>query len=431
MSTQRGGDAAAVGARRRTRLWAAALALLLGASLLAGCSGEDSSIGPEKISWVTAQSVLDVRARAVLDDDLDSFLSTIDTSDAGLLAREQRWFANVRQLPWQSFGYTVSESDWPSVLRGKDWPAGTVMPQVRFVSQLREFDAMPVSRTIGFAFAYRDGRPVVVADRTGAGKPFPGSRPAPWDLTKVFPIRSGNALLLFDRKTRSDSSRVISAVDAGVRDVRQAIPFDWRGNVVVYVFANKQVLDSFEDVPGGDIGHLGGMTFPVYAGAGTTETAGIRFTLLPSSLAAGPAFLERITRHELTHVALGPEDDGAPTWVAEGVAEYVAARPLAPAARRIATEAVQRARRGASEMPSSARFNGPDQTWNYALSWMACDYIAETYGEPTLWQLVSEFHATGDSRPDDSQDDVLMRVLGITNAELATLAAERIAEIYG
>ena len=49
---------------------------------------------------------------------------------------------------------------------------------------------------------------------------------------------------------------------------------------------------------------------------------------MPSSVRAGEAFLGRITRHELSHIAIGVRDDGAPAWVSEGIAEYLGAREV-------------------------------------------------------------------------------------------------------
>jgi hypothetical protein len=173
------------------------------------------------------------------------------------------------------------------------------------------------------------------------------------------------------------------------------------------------------------------MTFPMYAVPGQPAVAGTRFTLLPSSLLAGRAFLTRIVRHELTHVALGDRDDGVPVWFAEGIAEYMGARDIPQDQRRIATVALTRARARVDALPASRGFNGRDQAWHYALSWMACDYIAATQGESRLWELMDALHAGGHGTPDADQDTVLQSVLGIDGAQLARRAAARILRTYG
>src|SRR6476659_6945573 len=131
------------------------------------------------------------------------------------------------------------------------------------------------------------------------------------------------------------------------------------------------------------------MTFPTYAGEDDrSKVASTRMLLMPSSVRAGEPFLGRITRHELSHIAIGVRDDGAPAWVSEGIAEYLGAREVPVAYRIIATSALQRAQSADDGMPVSKDFNGTEQEWHYALSWMACDYIADEFGEGRLWELV-------------------------------------------
>ncbi|MGY2875134.1 hypothetical protein ACVW00_002324 [Marmoricola sp. URHA0025 HA25] len=408
--------------------------LLLVAGLLAGCSssGDASLLGAGgAVSRTEAQQVLDQRAAAVRDGDLPGFLKTLDTDDKELVRRQRRYFANLRQLPVEKFSYLVLKSDWPAGLRLSSWGNDVVVPQVRLSIQLRDFDAFPVQRVTGFALARRHGQVVVVSELTGAGKPFPGSNPAPWDLVRIHVRSDSETLQLYDDTTWARADSVGAELRSDVASIRSAVPFDWDGRAVVYVFGRQVVLDSFEGVPGGNIAHLGAMTFPMYAVPGQPAVAGIRFTLLPSSLRAGPVFLGRIIRHELTHVALGDRDDGAPVWFAEGIAEYMGARDIPQDQRRIATVAVAKAREGVRGMPASRGFNGEDQAWHYALAWMACDYIAATQGEDRLWQLVDAFHNGGSGTQDAAQDAVLQSVIGLDGVQLARRAAERILRIYG
>ena len=101
------------------------------------------------------------------------------------------------------------------------------------------------------------------------------------------------------------------------------------------------------------------------------------------------------------------------------------------AERVIPTVALARSREAVTGMPSSAEFNGVDQEWHYALSWMACDHIASTAGEEALWRLLEELSAGGRPGRDDGQDAVLRRVLGYGSGELALRAAARIENLYG
>jgi len=421
---------------RRRRTWVAVLCALALSVAAAGCSEEPEpgSLGPSSatgtVSATEAQGLLDTRAAAIRAGDLESFLGTLDPTNADLLTRQRRYFANLQRLPLETLSYAVLKSEWPAGLRAKSWSAFVSVPQVRVSTQLAGYDQVPVSRITGFAFTRIDGEPVIVSELTGAGKQFPGSSPAPWDLVRVHVRRGGGTLQLYDDATWVRAAEISGTVLRGIAEVRDALPFSWDGRAVVYVFADDRVLESFEGVPGGNINHLGAMTFPMYAVLGQPEVAGTRFTLLPSSVRAGQPFLDRITRHELTHVAIGERDDGAPIWFAEGLAEYVAARSIPEDQRRIATVAVSRARKGVDGMPTSAEFNGRDQAWNYALSWMACDFIAATQGEPRLWELMAAL-ASSEETSQDAEDAVLQRVLGYGGTTLATEAARRILRIYG
>ena len=82
-------------------------------------------------------------------------------------------------------------------------------------------------------------------------------------------------------------------------------------------------------------------------------------------------------------------------------------------------------------MPLSKDFNNSEQEWHYALSWMACDYVADEFGESRLWELVDAMHNGGEGTADDAQDRVLDQVLGFDSRELARRAAARIRNIYG
>lgn len=418
-----------------TRLPVVLLLLGLLAGLLAGCSDDhaDGSALGDRTSALKAatQHLLDQRARAIRHGDLKLFLHGLDRDNHRLVQRQRRYFRNLQQLPLAQFRYRVLDRSWSNLLANARWGKGVSMPQLLVTMQLGGYDVVPVTRLTGLAFAHRHGRLVVVGDRTRTGTFFPGAQPAPWEITRIRVRSSAGILGVYDEHSYADSGLVNAAVAEGVREVRSVLPFRWAGHVVVYEFSDKRVLASFDNVPGGNINHLGALTFPVYAHPGASRAASSRFVVMPGSVRAGQPFLGRITRHELTHVALARRDDGVPTWFAEGVAEYVGARDLAPTERRIATVAVARARAGVPGMPASATFNGADQDWNYALAWMACDWIAEHRGESRLWDLMNALHNGGRGTADDEQDGVLRSVIGLDSHQLAHRAAQRILDIYG
>lgn len=441
-STPRSSAACPTEARRR---FAAGVAGLLCVALLTGCLGgaEDDSreaaLGPATAEQDPApatpeqllrqaQRVLDQRARAVRRGDLQLFLRSVD-GDAEFVARQERYFRSVEQLPWQSFAYEVLETSWDVRTRPR-W-GQVVVPEVVQRTRLRGFDTRAVERTVGFVFSYTAAGVRLVSDRGAGGQVLYRGTPAPWDLTEVEVRQEPGVLGVFDTDSVESAPAVMAAVRDGIDDLDRLLPFVWPRKVVVYSIRDPAFLDSFTDVPGGSIDLLGAVTFPMYSESGPSPVASTRMLLLDSSVVAGEPFLGRIVRHELSHVALGSADDAAPTWLSEGLAEYVGARPVPVAERVIPTAALQRAREPVAGMPGSAEFNGADQEWHYALSWMACDHIAATAGEEALWRLLEELSATGRPDRDTGQERVLQRVLGYGSAELARRAAARIQNLYG
>ena len=427
--------------RRPGRLVAAlaALALLCG---LTACGGDDdetdSLLGQDTSATITVeearaqeQRILDQRVRAVRTRDLALFLRRVDHHDPELMARQRRYFRNLVQLPIARFRYQVLSRQWEGLALPRRWGTEVHVPRIRMTTQLAGFDALPVVRTVGFVFSFRDGRATIVSDRTATGKPLFEGAPAPWDLTAITVRTEPGVLGIFDRRTRGSAASVTEAVRDGMDRVSSALPFAWSERVVFYSIQNADVLASFTDVPGGSLDHLGALTFPTYAEDGGRRVASTRMLLLAGSVRAGQPFLGRISRHELSHIAIGGHDDGAPAWVSEGVAEYLAARDVPVRERSIPTAALSRAQVEDDGMPDSSTFNGSDQEWHYALSWMACDYVARTYGEDRLWELVDAMHDDGHGTTDVRQDEVLARVLGYGGRELARRAAARIRNIYG
>jgi hypothetical protein len=376
------------------------------------------------------QKVLDQRARAVRQDNLRLFLRAVDKRDKAFVARQKRWFANLTQLPLERFAYRVQDTAWPAAGTKRWWGHDVRVPEVTQVMELQGYDAVPVRRGVGFAFRFDGPRPRIVSDQTATGMPMTAD-PAAWDLTALTVREAGGVLGIFDRSTESSAGLVLGVVQQGMASLDRALPFSWDHHVVVFDLGDKAALSSFRDVPGGNIDQLGALSFPVRARTDGGALAATRMLLLPSSVRAGEPFLGRITRHELSHVAIGPRDDGAPVWVSEGIAEYLGARELPRSQQIIPTAAVSRAQLRPGAMPRSADFNGTDQEWHYALSWMACDYLAAKQGEDVLWRLMDAMHANGKGTADRFQDRVLLSVTGMDSRQLARKAAARIRAIYG
>ena len=217
---------------------------------------------------------------------------------------------------------------------------------------------------------------------------------------------------------------MISAVEEGIGHVGAAVPYDWDGHVVVYALSDTDLLEASTTCPASDPDALDAVSFPVPAELDGEEDARWR---APGSCCtrgcstATRAARDRLIRHELTHVALGSRDDDVPTWLGEGIAEYVsvAAAARGPAADRQA--ALDAAEAGLDELPADLDFNDADPAAHYGISWWACEYDRRQYGEPMLWRLLDELAAVD---PDDQDDELQQTLADRAPTQLAREAGE-------
>ena len=402
------------------RLGAALVALLL--VPLAGCGSEghdesllgsgtptaspSSSKARTTAVPTTTRELLDQRTEAVLSGDERAFLAPVARDDRSFLASQRRLFGNLRALPLADLTFRADGSH-----------------AVRRSLRLAGFDSAPVWGPAGFAVERRAGRLVVVPAVGADQQPHD-----PWDVTTLRVLRRGGALLLYDDADASGADDLADAVAGGIGEVAAVVPGEWRQHAVVYAFRDPAVLAAYAQVPGGNAEHLGALSFPVRAG---TRVVGQRIALLPAALDSDPIGLGRVVRHELTHVALGSRDDDVPLWLAEGIAEYVAASPIPPSRQRIATLAVDRARDGFDHLPEGASFHDAEQDLHYSEAWMACDYLAHARSPAVLWDLLDAMRQARVGREGRGQDAVLRVVTGLGADALAGKAGQRTLRLFG
>lgn len=414
---------------------AALLAALL--VVAAGCSivGGDDPADPPPSSAPTYDAPPDVaagieqalrrRVRAVVDGDQDAFERGV--AGGGAFREQQRtWFANLRQLPIGQLDYLA---DPAAIVRDGDDYWVVVEERLR----LAGYDEVPVVSRDRWRFTpgKRDSSRMLLTSVTDREwERAHDVRPQPWDLGPV-EVRSGSGVLgIFDAASVHASSRLIRSVERGIGAVAAVVPYEWSRSVVVYALADPSYLASIDDVPGGDPDDLDGVAFPVPAMAGDETLAATRFALHPRMLdRPGPA-RDRLVRHELTHVALGPRDDQAPVWLSEGLAEWVSVQPMAQSERRVPAAAVRAAEAGFTVLPADGGFNDPADDAateaHYALAWWACEYLARSFGETVPWTLLDQAGAGG---ADLSR--LLHDQLGIWPDGLARRAGDLIVAEYG
>ena len=414
------------------RLRRAGLPALLALSLLlAGCSGDDApppaaeteqegvgagrTIDAPDVARGVAQA-LDRRAQAVRAGDRAAFLAGVQ--HGGFAAQQATYFDNLAALPLGEFGYAL---DRTSLVRD----GGDYWAEVEVTLELDGYDDVPVTTRDRYRFSStRQGRFVLTSVSDPAWEKRSGVTSQPWDTGPVTVVSRDGVLGIFDGGSAARAGAVMADAGSGVAAVRAEIPYEWDGRVVVYALSDPDFLVGVEGLPGDDPLAIDAVTFPVHARPGSATVSSTRFVLNPRMLATpGPA-RQRLVRHELTHVALGQRQDGVPTWLSEGLAEYVSVRPIAPDARAISGAALAAAEEGLTALPSDDDFNGPTSEANYGIAWWACEYLARTYDEAMLWVLLD---AMVDSR---GADGVLKRVVGIGEPKLARQAGQLMLDTY-
>lgn len=375
-------------------------------------------------------AALDRRADAVRRGDERAFLSGLargGAGDPGLLDQQRTYLANLRQLPLAVFDY---EADPAGLVRDGDdyWVV------VELALQLDGFDTAPVVSRDRFRFtpAGRPGRFRLASVTDLQWEVDNEVRPEPWDDGKVEVVREAGVLGIFDSGSVRAAPRLLRSVERGIADVAGVVPSSWSRSVVVYALSNTAALATLPGLPGGDPTGVDAVAFPVLSATGPdggTEPAGTRVALHPRMLDQRGRARDRLVRHELTHVAIGEADDGAPVWLSEGLAEYVSVQPLPPERRSLSQAAVAAAREGVTEMPPDDSFNDAGTpgraSANYGIAWFACEYLAASYGEVALWQLLEAL-----DEPDADPDRVMVDLLGINVRTLARKAGKLILATY-
>ena len=325
------------------------LALLAALSCLTACSvlDRDEDPAPPVASPDLTAEVRDLltrHAQALRRGEMTAFLDDVDDARKPFTARQKRYFLNLRQLPLAKFGWRVPPN---SVTETGDG----VRAVVELRMQLKGYDAAPVVTPQALTFTRSDDALKLSDDRDPKFNNRYGVELAPWDLMSIDVEEGDGVLGIFDAKSVDAAYQIIGSVERGIEAIDPEVPLDWSNRVVVYALSDIRSLAELDNLPGGDPDKLDGVAFPVRAGPRTRQLASTRFMLHPRMIYRNDQTRDRLIRHELTHVALGLRDDKVPTWLSEGVAEYVSVQPIATYRRMIAKDALTDAEAGVDGLP--------------------------------------------------------------------------------
>lgn len=408
-----------------------ALAPVLVAALALGTLGacsDETDDGPTEVSLEetasSIQAVLRRRARAVLDGNEERFARTVARP---LRSVQRTIFENYQDLPVATLRHTVV----PATVVRADGGRGYWV-EVATTLRLEGYDATPVTTYDRWQFTLGEhGRRLALSSTNDpAWEAEHGAGVQPWEVGRVAVRERYDVLGIFDATTVDDAEAVLDSVGEGQFDVGTELPEprdDGAADLgtVVYVLSDPAVVDALSGRAVGDPERADGLTIAIPSD--TAEPAGpvasYRVSLDPAALGEDRLALDRLVRHELTHVQLGDRGRGGPLWITEGVAEYVSVQRLDPAERRLPASALEIGA-VATTLPTAEDFAGPDAEAWYAVSWWVCEYVARTFGDSLLWVLLDELADGADV------DAVLADRLGLTGEELVRRGAALMASTY-
>lgn len=414
---------------------APAYLLVAGLTLLSGCSvGATSSTPPPTPGSETTSTalprpgpyqptdadrtqirrLLEHRAAAVLHHDEGAFMDTVDPADSGFVTQQRTLFANLAKLPVASMRYAVDDASGLPVadISGAD-PTfrPTVIEQVR----LSGVDDHPVGNPLEDTFVRRDGRWLLGAESLPGTYDDEDAQSRPWAGGEPIAVASdGPMLVLVDADRARSAAALARTIDADIRTDAQVLGMAPTFHVLVDA-TSVGAVDKMNTV---DDREAAAVTMPVFGISLNhyTSLAGIRIKINPDDAAqivADP----HVLRHELTHYLTFRTLLGAPTWLKEGLAEYVSVQPAAFGEVPVAPGVVEHALGLPHDLPTTAKW-GLDPDADYLVARAAVTYLAGKYGVAPLLALARAYRRIPGDDPDQKTDRVLRHALGLTRTAL-------------
>ncbi|MER5769634.1 hypothetical protein [Streptomyces sp. NPDC001985] len=342
-------------------------------ALLTGCG---TSAPASDAAVRSIQRTLDARAAAVLAGDERGYLAAVAPGAERLRAEESRRFRGLARVPFGSWEYRLGAVD----RRGDRAVAGA---ELRY--RVSGYDKGPVTAARTLELVREGDRWYVTADRVAEG----GAEQL-WEQGEVTVVRGKRSLILGVGQEPARLEALAVTADRSVPAVTAAWPSRWAGRVVILVPSTLEDMGALLGAPASGYRGIAAVTTGETGGSG--ESPADRVIVNPAAYGVlGEFGKEVVLTHETTHVATRAHTSPAtPMWLSEGYADWVAYRATDRTAPQTAPELRREVRRGAlpAELPSDGdfAFGGTPQELAraYEGGWLACELIAEEWGERRL-----------------------------------------------
>lgn len=397
-------------------------------------------------------ALLDRRARALLAGDTAAVLADVDPGSADFVAEQRAMVSGLRRVPLGDLSYEVLPDralDRPAARERLGPTAYVAAVVVRH--RLEGYDEGSVARPAGLTFVLREDRWLLAADDDALQVLPEGGHADPWDVGEVAVHEGRRGLVLADPRRDEDLDEVGPLVDAALAEVEEfwppapGSPTGWSGRMVVLLPGDRQTfLRHLGDEDGDDSDDVAAVMVPAYpevpwfeSPGSDSEMTGARVVVAPDVGLEewGPEELRTLLTHEAVHVATaGVDGPWAPTWLAEGLADYVSFRAEGGVgADQLETydvdeDTAERLEAGGYrlELPGTVGFyEDPERVdANYVAGWLACAFVADRWGEDrlrALYRAAADAQTPGEAS--DAQDAALRSVLGMERAAFEQAAS--------
>jgi hypothetical protein len=239
-----------------------------------------------------------------------------------------------------------------------------------------------------------------------------------WEHETVDVVRSERALVIGSTTYSARLPSLAAQVEQARAEVADFWTAKWPARVVLVLPGRASLMDPL-------VGDESASRLPAVATWDPGPTgAVVRVTVNPEIFLSLPYVGQQIVlRHEITHLAQDAlPAKNAPTWLSEGLAEYVGYRSTGFPSSLVAGAALARVRASGvpPSLPGDPAFGfglePAERTVVYEQGWTACKMIAERYGEG---KLVPFYRAVvnGSGLTSDRIDVASRKVLGIDGDE--------------
>lgn len=330
------------------------------------------------------------RGVAVRTNNLALFLQDVAPA---LRPKQTQLFGNLRAVG-MSVTYRRAEP-WESYRT----QTGTFRVSMRYV--LHGSRLGQAATDVGYTYTFRQGRLLMVSDRE-LDKAI-GSNRQPWDFGPIAVLRRANVVVIVNQGQLAKATSLADETVESARRVRKIWPGQLQ--IVPYVVALRepQVLTEIPPtLPGAEPAQIRAMMSPK---VGSIQPAGGWVVVRQTRLS--PAQLTHALMH-LLPVRLG---DGAPRWLAEGMAQY-AGNQLLPAAQRAKMRAEIR-KQELTRLPADDEFAGGASN---GISWLAVEQLIAKVGVRPVTEYYRQVARRGYN--DAARDRLMQEYTGFTQVRL-------------